>query len=357
MTILRLAWQSLTNRWLTAGLTLLAIAVSVMLLLSVEKIRSGARASFANTVSGVDLIAGARTGNIQLLLSSVFHLGNANNSMSYRSYERIAAMPDVAWTVPISLGDSHRGHRVIGTSSEIFTRYKYREDRALAFREGKPFDGLFDVVIGADVARKLNYAVGTELIIAHGTGTMITAEHSDLPFRVSGVLERTGTPLDRSLLTSLAAIEAIHINWQDGLPKQGAPKMTPALAERIIANRKPVAITAAMIGLRSPIATFKVQRAINTERREALTAALPSLTLYELWGVLGTAEQALLIVSLMVVVTSLLGMATMILATLNERRREIAILRAMGAGPGTVLGLLVSEAMLLTIAGVAAGAR
>ncbi|MEO1720481.1 MAG: ABC transporter permease, partial [Pseudomonadota bacterium] len=207
MTVLRLAIQSLMNRWLTALLTVLAIALSVMLLLSVEKVRTGAKASFANTVSNTDLIIGARSGGIQLLLYSVFRIGNATNNMSWRSYQRIAARPEVAWTVPLSLGDTHRGFRVLGTTRDYFARYKYRQNTSLRFSEGARFDDLFDAVIGADVAEALGYKIDDKIVIAHGLGRLATYKHDDLPFRISGILAKTGTPVDRTVHVSLRAIE------------------------------------------------------------------------------------------------------------------------------------------------------
>ncbi|MEM9027772.1 MAG: ABC transporter permease [Pseudomonadota bacterium] len=353
MTVLRLAIQSLRNRWVTALLTVLAIALSVILLLGVEKIRNSARASFANTISGVDLIVGARAGHIQLLLYSVFHIGNATNNVTWRSYQDVISRNEVAWSVPISLGDSHRGFRVVGTSKDFFEHYRFRRTRQVSFASGGPFVDLFDAVVGSDVARELQYKLGQKIVVAHGIGALQTLDHADMPFRISGVLAKTGTPVDRSVFVSLEAIEAIHINWQDGAPRQGGIALTADQVRRL--PLRPKAITAAMIGLKSRLALFQVQRFVNDYRREPLTAALPGLTLYEMWGLVGTAETALLSVSFMVVVTSLLGMMTMILATLNERRREIAILRSVGAGPRTVLGLLVSEAAILTTAGVLLG--
>jgi putative ABC transport system permease protein len=352
MTVLRLAAQSLANRWLTALLTVAAIAVSVVLLLGVEKIRTGAKASFANTISGTDLIIGARSGGLQLLLYSVFRIGNATNNMTWRSYEAIAARPEVKWIVPLSLGDSHRGFRVLGTTTGYFDYYRYRRGRPLAFAEGEPFSDLFDAVIGADVAEALDYKVGDKIVVAHGTGAIGINKHDDKPFRVAGILAKTGTPVDRTVHVGLEAIEAIHVDWQDGVRQPGR-EMSADLVRRL--ELKPSAVTAALVGLKSKISIFTLQRFVNTYRSEPLSAILPAATLYELWGLIGTAETALMVVSIMVVITALLGMATMILATLNERRREIAILRSVGAGPGTVVGLLVSEAGLLTVAGVACG--
>lgn len=352
MIVPRLALQSLRNRALTAALTVLAIAISVTLLLGVEKVRTGARQSFADTISKTDLIIGARTGQIQLLLYSIFRIGNATNNITWKSYQEIASQPEVAWSVPLSLGDSHRGFRVLGTTPDYFERYRFRGGRQLAFAQGKPFEDLFDVVLGADVAMSLGYKLGDSVVIAHGTGRISFVEHADKPFRVSGILEKTGTPVDRTLHVSLQAIEAIHVGWQSGMPQGEAP--TAADVRKM--DLEPRAITAALIGLKSRLAIFSFQRAVNEYEAEPLTAIIPGAALQELWSLVGTAETALAVVSAMVVVTALLGMVTAILTTLNERRREMAILRSVGAGPFTVLGLLVTEAAVLTTAGVALGA-
>ncbi|MBO0765446.1 MAG: ABC transporter permease [Hyphomicrobiaceae bacterium] len=352
MIVLRLALKSLVNRWITALLTIVTIAASVVLLLGVEEVRTGARQSFADTISGTDLIVGARSGGLNLLLYSVFRIGNATNNVTWQSYKDIAARPEVAWIVPLSLGDSHHGFRVLGTSTDYFTHYKYRATHGLSFVAGGPFSDLFDAVIGAEVADKLGYKIGDPIVLQHGLGEVSFLEHDDKPFRVAGILERTGTPVDRTVHVSLEAITAIHVDWQSGarIPGQSVP------AEEVRKmDLTPKDITAALVGLKSKLAAFRLQRAINEYRAEPLSAILPGAALQELWGLVGTAETALRIVSAMVVATALLGMLTMILSTLNERRREMAILRSVGARPRTVLGLLMAEAGVLTAVGVALG--
>jgi putative ABC transport system permease protein len=283
----------------------------------------------------------------------VFRIGNATNNVTWKSYEDIAKRPEVAWIVPMSLGDSHHGFRVLGTTTDYFKHYKYRHGQELAFAAGQPFHDLFDAVIGADVAEALGYKVGDPIIVAHGLGSVSFVEHADKPFRVAGILAKTGTPVDRTVHVSLNAIEAIHVDWQSGMPQPG--QAVPADEVRKM-DLAPKAITAALVGLKSKLATFKLQRAINNYRAEPLSAIIPGAALQELWGLVGTAETALAVVSARVVATALLGMVTMILTTLNERRREMAILRSVGARPVTILGLLATEAGLLTLAGVLAGA-
>lgn len=352
MPILRLAWKSLLNRRLTAGLTLFSIAFSVTLLIGVERLRVEARESFAHTISGTDLIVGARSGGVQLLLYSVFRIGNATNNMSWESYLDIVAQPSVAWSIPISLGDSHRGYRVLGTTADYFAHYRYARDRRLSFAQGQPFNDLYDAVLGAEVAEALGYRLGDALVIAHGANDVSFARHDDKPFKVAGILERTGTPVDRTVHVSLEAIEAIHIDWQSGAP---IPGLSISAEQARYQDLTPKAITAALIGLKSKIATFKVQRDVNDYAEEPLTAILPGVALSELWGIIRIAENALLIVSGFVVVVGLFGMLTALLTSLNERRREMAILRSVGARPAHIFALIMGEAAALTLAGIALG--
>lgn len=350
-TLVSLSWKSLLNRKFTALLTVCAIALSVAMLLAVERVRSDARQSFTNTISGTDLIVGARSGAVQLLLYSVFHIGNATNNISWESYQDIAGRPLVDWTVPISLGDSHRGFRVMGTSPGYFEHYRYARDRGLEFASGAPFSGVFEAVVGAQVANELGYRIGDEIVVAHGAGNVSFVNHDDMPFTVAGILERTGTPVDRTVLVGLAGIEAIHAGWQGGTPP---PEAVSAEAVREM-DLTPGEITAFLVGLESRIAVFKLQRAINEYTAEPLLAIIPGVTLQQLWELMGVAERALLIISGFVVAIGLVGMLAMILSSLNERRREMAILRSVGARPAHVFALLLSEAVLLAAAGVVLG--
>lgn len=354
MHLLRIALASLANRRFTALLTVFAIALSVCLLLAVERVRTEARASFANTISGTDLIVGARSGSVNLLLYSVFRIGNATNNIRWDSFEHFANHRQVKWAIPISLGDSHRGYRVMGTSTAYFEHYRYARTQPLKLAQGRPFaDDPFEVVLGAEVASALGYGLGQKIVLAHGVSTISLVQHDDKPFTVVGILERTGTPVDRTLHISLAGMEALHIDWQNGMPARGDARISADQARAM--DLQPKQITAFMLGLNSKIATFSLQREINEFRGEPLLAILPGVALQELWSLMGTAEQALFVVSLFVVLTGLIGMLTAILTSLNERRREMAILRSVGARPWHIASLLVLEAFALALAGVAFG--
>lgn len=353
MYLLRLAIASLANRRCTALLTVLAIALSVGLLLTVERVRTETRNSFASTISGTDLVVGARSGAVNLLLYSVFRIGNATNNIRWDSYQAIAALPRVKWAIPLSLGDSHRGYRVLGTSAAYFEHYRYAAQQPLRLAEGRPFAEPFEVVLGAEVARTLGYRLGDELVLAHGVSRISLTRHDDKPFRVVGILARTGTPVDHTLHISLAGMEALHVDWQGGLPARGPARIGAGQARQM--DLQPQAITALLLGLDSRIATFAVQRTINEYRGEPLLAILPGVALQELWSLMGTAEQALLAISLCVVLVGLVGLLSALLASLNERRREMAILRSVGARPWQIAGLLLAEALGLTLAGLLLG--
>ena len=353
MYLLRLALQSLKNRRVTALLTVLVIALSVTLLLTVERVRSEARASFASTISGTDLIVGARSGSVQLLLYSVFRIGNATNNIRWESYNNISTLPQVKWAIPISLGDSHRGFRVMGTDQSYFSHFRFGRDKPLVFSQGKAFDDLYDAVIGADIARELGYKLGTEMVLAHGAGAVSFVKHTDKPFHVSGILAKTGTPVDRTIHVSLQAITALHVDWQQGMPARGSGHVSAEQTRQL--DLTPTAITAMLLGLNRRIDTFAVQRQVNQFSGEPLLAIMPGVALQELWSLLSVAEKALLLVSACVVLTGLVGMLSAILGSLNERRREMAILRSVGAKPWHIFSLLVLEAMALAAAGILLG--
>ena len=345
--LFKLTLSSLYARFLTVSMTVCAISLSLMLYLSVEKLRTSAYTSFTDTISQTDLIVGSRTSSIQLLLYSVFRIGNATNNITWESYEDIINRDEIAWSVPISLGDSHKGFRVMGTNIEFFDRYKYRGGQSLEIEEGSYFNDLYDVVLGFGVAEKLGYQIDSPLIVSHGLQSF--TDHDDQPFKVSGILAKTGTPVDNTVIVSLQAIEAIHVDWSSGTKIQG--QETPIDQIRKM-NLSPKNITAALVGVKSKLQVFKLQRWVNEYPEEALSSILPGVALQELWRIVGIVENLLLGISVVVIFTTLIGMAAIVFSSLNERRREMAIWRAMGAPPSIIIGLLMIEAFIISILSV-----
>ncbi len=330
-----LASKSLWNRKVSVGLTLLGIVVSVTLLLSIEQIRQQTRDGFTRSVSGVDLIVGARTSSTNLLLGSVFHLSSLPSGIRWQTYQDLAQQKAVKWAIPIALGDSHDGFAVVGTTPSYFEHFRYADKQALQFSQGLAFSESLEVVLGADVALHHQYNLGDTISLSHGTAKVSFSVHRDNPFKVVGILARTGTPVDTSLYIALKDLSLIHnLSHAD--------------------HQSPVdAVSAVMLGLSSPLSVLTMQRFITQYDGEPLTAILPGVALNELWSMLTLFENTLLVISSLVFVSAMIAMAIMLLASVRERKQEIRVLRMLGAGPSYVFALIQLEALLVTGLGIA----
>lgn len=341
--LVKLALKSLHARKVTVGLTVVSITISIFVLLAIHHIRNETKSNFTNTVSGVDLIVGARTGSLNLLLYSIFRIGNSTNNISWENYQFLKNQKEIAWTIPISLGDSHKGYRVLGTTESYFKHYTYNKKIPLNFKLGKPFASTYEAVIGAAVASKLGYSVNDNIILAHGIGSTSFSKHEDKPFTITGVLESTGTPIDQTIHVRLDGIESIHLGWQSGVDLSKYSGTNSELNQKLV----PKSITAFLVGLNSKLSTFSYQRKVNSFENEALMAILPGVALAELWQTMRVIETTLVVISWMILCAALTGMSTMMLATINERKDEIVVLRAVGASPWFILALIQIEAIVI----------
>lgn len=356
--VLRLACRSLLARRFTASLTVITVAISVALFAATEQVRSGARSGFEGAIRGVDLVVGARTGPVNLILYSVFRIGSPTSNMTMKSYERFAAHPAVQWSIPMSLGDSFRGFRVAGTTPAFYERYRFGDDRQIQFKEGNGPQKLFDAVIGADVADRLGLNSGRKIVLTHGISQSAgILDHEELPFLIAGVIQRTGTPVDRTVFISLEALEAIHLDWYSGAPPAEGEETPREKIEEMYrkGELKPKQITAFYIRTKNRFEVLRLQREIQDYRDEALTAALPGVALQELWQSVSILETALRIMSLFIVAGGLSGMMLSLFMLLDRRRKEMAVLRALGAGPGLLAMLMIAEAALLSATGATLG--
>jgi putative ABC transport system permease protein len=350
MMVLRLAYESLRSRKFTTGLTVFSIALSVLLLVSVDRIRQGTQMGFEGTLSQTDLVVGARGGSLPLLLYAVFHIGTANNEISWDTYQHFAHHPVVQWTIPVSMGDSHRGFRVVATDDNFYEHYRYRGDHSLQLSEGVRPEGIFDAVLGSAVAAQLHYHLGQKIILSHGLqGSFLN--HAADPYTVVGILARTATPVDRSIYITLWGDEAMHLGWENGAPpQQPIPESQIHKSDLHIRT-----ISAFLLRTKFRIGALFLQREINTYKPEPLTAIIPAMTLHDLWSVLGAADIALSLVSGAVLVVGMLVMLTALYAALNERRREIAVLRSLGLHARQIFMLFILESALISGMGVALG--
>ena len=391
--LLALAWRSLRNRPVTSLLTVAAVALSITLLLGVEQARRGMRESFTGTIKGTDLVVGARGGTLQLLLGAVFGIGAPTGSVPYEVYETWTKHPAIKWTVPLAIGDSYRGFRVLGTTPALFRHWRYRSAGTLSFAAGHVIATPRDVVLGSEVAATLGLRMGDSVTVGHGLNAVAgLGDHESHPFTVVGILQQTSTPLDRALFVTLDGIEAMHeAGAADGggmpgampgaapaampgaapavmpgaappsMPGAAAPAATPGAAppEYIpptnIFQDQPRALSAFLVGTRTRYETLRLQREINQYKAEPLTAVIPGVTLGELWRTLGTVEGGLRLVGALTIIVGLIGMLVALYSSLEARRREMAVLRAVGARPSMIVSLLVLESGMLTLLGCVLG--
>lgn len=350
--LVKLAARSAWARRLTLGLMVGAIAVSTLIMLATERLRHDVRNSFSQALSGTDLVVGARASATQLVLHAVFQIGPPTQPVSLARVEAIRRLPQVSWVVPLALGDSVAGHPVIATDPAFFTHVRVGDQRALEIRQGRVFGSELEAVLGADAARRLRVQPGDKLTLSHGAGALAEASHDDQPFTVVGVLAASGSPFDRSVLVSLESWQSLHAGWAAGVrPRPGfsASGASPAL----VASQRPASVSAALVGLHNRAAVFSVQRLLQGAGEEPLTAALPGVTLDELWRGLGLGEAALRLLTALVALASLAGLVSVVLASLESRRRELAILRSVGASPVALASLMMIETLLAALVGVA----
>ena len=346
-----MAAKSLRHRLLTSLLCIFSISLSVALYLGVERVKEGSRDGFTGTISGVDLIVGAKGSPLQLLLYSVFNIGSAVNNITYDSYEKIASSPAVAWTIPISLGDAYHGFRVVGTNESFFENWQFRGDQKPVLVSGRKFEGIFDVVLGSSVASKFKHQVGDKIVLSHGTGSVSGYKHEKTPFSVVGILAPTGTPIDRGVYVTLHGMEAMHIGWESGAPSGEDIDLSSLKKEDIKIGQ----ITSFLVRASSRIMTLRLRRDIDTSKDEALMAVIPGLALSELWQTLSYVEQTLKLVALAVLLVGLLGVVISLYSSMQERRREIAILRSLGASKLQIFAWPFVEATFLVFFGIILG--
>jgi putative ABC transport system permease protein len=354
---LRLALLSAWSRRLAVGLVVASLGLACALVLTVQQLRSDARQSFSQAVSGVDLIVGPRGSATEILLYSVFQLGRPTANMPAKVLPEIQTLAMVDWALPLQLGDSYQGFPVWGTEATFFQRFQVH-GRALKFREGKAFEPrvLYQVVLGAEVARQLKHRIGDRLVVTHGSGQALDKSHDDSPFTLVGILEATGGSVDRAVLVSVASYEALHHGWgvgefqglRLGAFKPGGSKLT-------LDTLNPREYTAILVGLTSRAQVFSARRAIEQLPGAPLTAVLPGVALDDLWRSLSLVEDTLLVIGFAVAVTGMLSVVAVMLVALGARRRELAILRALGASPARVLWLLYLEAVVLGFFGLLLG--
>jgi putative ABC transport system permease protein len=332
--------RSLRHRRLATALSALAVALGVALVVAVDGIRREARANFEGAAGSWDLVVGPKGDPLRIVLSAVFHLGEPSGTLPEAAWRRLREDPRVERAVPYAVGDSFEGFRVVGTTTEILG-VEVRRGAPLRVLEGAPFAPFdpakpaWEAVLGATVAEAAGLRVGSAFTASHGLEAPLAgAEHDEAPWRVAGILERTGTPVDRVVLVPLEAFWAME-------------------GHDASAGRAERQVSAVLVRTRNAVFT----RLLFGEIRSSADAqpALPFQEVGNLFDIVGNADRLLLAVAALVVAVAALGILVSMVNTMNERRRDIALLRALGARRRVVAGLLVGEAAAVGALGAALG--
>ena len=369
MSLFKIAWRSIEQRRLASFLTGLSMALGVTLVISVLVIHNVVQKYFSESASGYHLIVGAKGGKMQLVLNTIYHLSQPINNVPWSLYEEFTDgqfAPYVEFAIPVCLGDNYQGFRIVGTSPEMFTDMAYGtddngNDKHYAFAAGETFkqENYFGCVVGSVAAAETRLKVGDRIEATHGTGAEIdenTEIHTDHPFVVTGILQPTGTPNDRAVFVNMEGFLLIPAHLPEGLSENDLPKdehghLLPISAE----HREITAILVKAGGLGgvsalADHAASEIARIVNDGSvAQAISPVREVNLLFD--NFVAPMQYLLLALSALVVVVAGIGVMVSIYNSMSDRRREIAVMRALGAGRSTVMTVVLLESVLLSIAG------
>uniref|UniRef100_UPI0035B3C1BE FtsX-like permease family protein n=1 Tax=Hylemonella sp. TaxID=2066020 RepID=UPI0035B3C1BE len=332
-----LAWRYLWARPLATVLNLLLLTLGLAAITLLLLVRTQIDRAFERDLAGIDAVVGAKGSPLQLILSGVFHLDVPTGNIPLTEAQALAQDARVAQLIPLSLGDSYRGFRIVGTTRDYPAHY------GAEVAQGAWWQAPMEAVLGAQVARTTGLAVGGQFAGAHGLGAG-GEEHGDEPYRVSGVLAPCGCVLDRLVLTSSESVWRVH----EGEPEDEAER------QALEAERE---ITLALVRYRSPLAAVTFPRYVNSAT--SMQAAAPALEITRLLRMVGVGTDVLRGFAAVLLLTAGLSVFIALWSAVRERRADLALLRMLGAPPRRVAGLLLAEALwlaaLATLLGLAAG--
>ncbi len=371
MNFLSISRGFLRRRWVTVLLSVLSIATGTALVTGILLLRDESRNTFSQKDTGYEIIVGAKGSPLQLVLNTMYHVGAPVGNIPLDVYEKLARDRRVGVMLPMVFGDNISGFRVVGTAPQFFSAFEYRKGRRVRVETGRPFAMDYEAVIGSDVAQATGLKLGSTVLMTHGMheGGEV---HDFERLTITGVLVPTQTAIDRGVFTTLRTVWDAH--YREYQHQQEAADALLAEAEGgettdydhahgddhsnhvkrdSLIPPDFTTITAIAVRLKSPVFFDSFMRSVND--RTAAQAVLPVREIAELFVVVGNIHGLLLIVSYLVVAVGAISMFIAMYTSLHERRREVAVLRALGAHRRTILGLMLTEAVLTGLAGAVVG--
>ncbi|MCH2215754.1 MAG: ABC transporter permease [Flavobacteriales bacterium] len=325
MNLVKISIKNITDKPYQAVLTLIMLIMGVALASLLVLVGGALDDSFKKNIKGIDMVVGAKGSPLQLILSAVYQIDSPTGNISLAEADQLAKNRLVDKTIQLSYGDSYKGRRIIGTSSDYLELYEAQ------FEEGTIFKESFEAVLGALVAEENDLKIGDEFFSAHGDDE--TAEiHGDHPFRVTGVLKRSGSVLDKLIITKPESVWEVHSYEGDTSEKD---------------------ITAMLVTFKNKMGMISLPRMVN--KNTSMQAALPAIEINRLLGLFSVGISTLRIVSLVVLILGAVSIFVSMINSLKERSYELALIRSMGATKTQVFSMTVIEAMVLGVLGIVVG--
>lgn len=341
MSLWHIAWSYLWNRKLTTALTVVSVALGVGLISAVLTLRDETQRRFEEEGQSFDIVIGAKGNPLQLVLSTVYFLDAPTGNVDMEIYESLKGNEDITGLFPIGMGDSYSGFRIVGVTRDLMD-FSPGGRTLYALASGRYFEAPFEAVIGANVAEETNLKLGDHFVGMHGIIASSMAEvHENHPYTVVGIMEHSGSPNDRAIFCDLQSVWDAHSHGHEGNDA----------SEHHHPERE---VTAILVKLATPAIRSEFKNTIN--RTSNAMAAIPIQVIQKLYEqLLGTAKLVLLAIGYLVIAISSLSILIGLYMAILQRKRDLAIMRALGATRGEIFGAVIIEAFWVTLLGIGAG--
>jgi len=342
--MLQLAYANLKEHFLSTILSVMLLGIGVGMVSFIVTVSEQLNDRFNRDIRGIDMVVGAKGSPLQLILSAVYQIDNPTGNIPLAEVNKLKRHPLIKYSIPLSYGDSYKGHRIVGTDTLYLMHY------AATFAEGKVWNHSMDVVLGSAAAEKLNLKLGAHFHGNHGFDEEGHA-HEESHYNVVGILNATGTVADRLILTSTASVWDIHNHVEEAEHEEHAHEHEGEHDHHT--EEETGEITALLVKFKSPMGIMQIPRMVN--EKTSMQAALPAIEINRLYSLMGVGFTTLQIIGMVIMCIAALSVFISLLNSLKERKYELALMRSLGASPFKLFGLIVQESLLLCLAGYTLG--
>ncbi len=347
--------RSVTGRMFSSVTTVLMVGVSVGLMLTLVSMRDAGRRAFERGSGDMHMLISNDSSPMVSVLNGIFYANAPASYIPWADYERLGARYPFAYAVPTQLGDSFRGRPVMATTRGFFTAFEPDAGRAWRIADGDLFGGPFQVVLGAEAANETGLGVGDTINVFHGAARDPGAHaHAEYDYEVVGVLAATGGPHDRALFTDLTSAWILHAHDRRVRELGDAAGLTGE-ADLTEADRKITGIYARLASRDGGAPAALPQVMSRLRAQEGLTVAQPRQEIQRLFGIVSNIDQVLLGMAAVVMISSAVGIMLTLYNAMEQRRRQVAVLRVLGASRARIFGLVMTESALLGLLGGVVG--